>query len=68
VDVGAALWLRNDCEYAGVIGSNGDFGTDGFQPTSEDLIVAIGTSISSLAHVTGRRQPRQIRRAARHSR
>ena len=32
-----------------------------------EMIVAIGTSISSLAHVTGRRQPRQMRRAARHS-
>ena len=37
MDGGAALWLPNDCEYVGIIGSNGGFGTDGFQHTSEDL-------------------------------
>ena len=37
MDGGAALWLRNDCEYVGAIGSNGDLGTDQLQPTSDDL-------------------------------
>ena len=37
MDGSAALWLRNDCKYVGAIGSNGDFGTDQFQATSDDL-------------------------------